>query len=206
MEEKKYFKHVRRLDIITALEVTRYFTRLYPPGEIFRGDQNHRDDVICNIEVNGKTKFGQPFPKKDWLPCAIKKGEGVFMVFDENFIKSCMTGEMKKRLGSIIENHKDYEKISRWPPAVEIDEQYIFLHSMSQEQFLVLKADVNYEALEIQSVTGLWAAANWYEREVHDLFGVSFSGNSDLTPLLLYDEFVGHPGRKEYDFHEYQEF
>ena len=42
-----------------------------------------------------------------------------------------MTGEMKKRLGSIIENHKDYEKISRWPPAVEIDEQYIFLHSMS---------------------------------------------------------------------------
>ena len=85
-------------------------------------------------------------------------------------------------------------------------EMVYFLHSMSQEQFLVLKADVDYEALEIESVTGLWAAANWYEREVHDLFGVSFSGHSDLSPLLLYDEFVGHPGRKEYDFHEYQEF
>ena len=43
-------------------------------------------------------------------------------------------------------------------------EMVYFLHSMSQEQFLVLKADVDYEALEIESVTGLWAAANWDER------------------------------------------
>ncbi|GIS81722.1 MAG: hypothetical protein CM1200mP15_03540 [Dehalococcoidia bacterium] len=85
-------------------------------------------------------------------------------------------------------------------------EMVYFLHSMGQEEFLVIKADVPSEALEIQSVTKLWAAANWYEREAHDLFGVAFSGNSDLSPLLLYDEFEGHPGRKEYDFHEYQEF
>ena len=85
-------------------------------------------------------------------------------------------------------------------------EMVYVLHSMEQEEFLVIKADVPSEALEIQSVTKLWAAANWYERETHDLFGVAFPGNADLSPLLLYDEFEGHPGRKEYDFHEYQEF
>ena len=44
----------------------------------------------------------------------------------------------------------------------------------------------------------LWEAAGWYEREAHDLFGVVFDGNDDLAPLLLYDEFEGHPMRKDF--------
>ena len=40
----------------------------------------------------------------------------------------------------------------------------------------------------------------------HDLFGVSFSGHPDLSPLLLYPEFEGYPGRKDYDFYDYREF
>ena len=81
-----------------------------------------------------------------------------------------------------------------------------FLHSLDHEQTLVVKTDVPYDALRLPSVTSVWRAAEWYEREAHDLFGVEFEGHPDLSPLLLYEEFEGYPGRKEYPFYEYQEF
>ena len=81
-----------------------------------------------------------------------------------------------------------------------------FLHSLEREQTLVIKADVPYDDPRLPSVAGVWQAADWYEREAHDLFGVVFDGHPRLTPLLLYEEFEGYPGRKEYPFYEYQEF
>ena len=56
------------------------------------------------------------------------------------------------------------------------------------------------------SVTGLWVAAGWYERETHDLFGVVFEGNPDLSPLLLYEGFEGYPGLKSFPLHDYEEW
>ena len=47
------------------------------------------------------------------------------------------------------------------------------------------------------SLTGIFAGANFYEREAWDLFGVGFTGHPDLTRLLLPDEWVGHPLRKD---------
>jgi len=44
----------------------------------------------------------------------------------------------------------------------------------------------------------LWAIADWFEREVWDMFGIRFDGHPDLRRLLLYEEFVGHPLRKDY--------
>ena len=81
-----------------------------------------------------------------------------------------------------------------------------FLQSLARERSLVIKTSVPYDEPELPSVSTIWAAADWYEREAHDLFGVSFVGNSDLSPLLLYPEFEGFPGRKEYDFYDYREF
>ncbi len=81
-----------------------------------------------------------------------------------------------------------------------------FLQSLALERSLVVKTTVPYDAPELPSVAGVWPAADWYEREAHDLFGVSFAGNQDLSPLLLYPEFEGYPGRKSYDFHDYREF
>lgn len=81
-----------------------------------------------------------------------------------------------------------------------------FLHSLEREQTLVVKADVSYEEPSIPSLTSVWQAAEWYEREAHDLFGIAFEGHPDLSPLLLYEGFEGYPGRKEFPFYEYQEF
>jgi NADH-quinone oxidoreductase subunit C len=51
---------------------------------------------------------------------------------------------------------------------------------------------------EVDSVTPLWAGADWLEREVWDMFGIRFRGHPNLKRILMYDEFVGHPLRKDY--------
>ena len=80
------------------------------------------------------------------------------------------------------------------------------LHSIRREQTLVIKANVPYDDPHLPSIVSVWRAADWYEREAHDLFGVNFDGHPNLAPLLLYEDFEGYPGRKEHPFHDYQEF
>ena len=53
---------------------------------------------------------------------------------------------------------------------------------------------------EVPSVTSLWRTADWHEREVYDLSGVWFTGHPDLKRILLADDWVGHPLRKDYEF------
>lgn len=50
----------------------------------------------------------------------------------------------------------------------------------------------------VPSVAALWPAADWLEREVYDLFGIPFEGRADLTRLLLWEGFAGHPLRKDF--------
>ena len=80
------------------------------------------------------------------------------------------------------------------------------LHSLEPERMLVVKTDLPYDDPRAPSVASVWRAAEWYEREAHDLFGVVFDGHPDLSPLLLYDGFEGYPGRKDFPFNDYQEF
>ena len=81
-----------------------------------------------------------------------------------------------------------------------------FLQSLTIEKTLVIRTAVPYDDPVLPTVSSVWPAADWYEREAHDLFGVAFAGHPDLSPLLLYPEFEGHPGRKAYDFYDYREF
>jgi NADH-quinone oxidoreductase subunit C len=77
-------------------------------------------------------------------------------------------------------------------------------------QTMVIKTQVPYSqpsaSPSAPSVTSIWKAAEWYEREAHDLFGVEFLDHPNLSPLLLYDGFEGFPGRKDFPFNDYQEF
>ena len=50
------------------------------------------------------------------------------------------------------------------------------------------------------SLSGIWKAADWNERETFDMFGIVFDGHPDLRRILLYEEFEGHPLRKDWEF------
>ena len=80
------------------------------------------------------------------------------------------------------------------------------LYSMEKNHHFVVKTSVPYEDPYLPSLISVWPGADWYEREGHDLFGVVFDGHPNLTPLILYDEFEGYPGRKSYPFNDYQEW
>ena len=60
-----------------------------------------------------------------------------------------------------------------------------------------LRTHVN-DGEEPGTLSGLWAGANWAEREVWDMFGIKFKDHPDMRRILLYEEFVGHPLRKDY--------
>ena len=62
----------------------------------------------------------------------------------------------------------------------------------------MLKVEADRAAPRVSSVEAVWKAANWFEREVYDLFGVSFTGHPDLRRILLPDDWVGYPLRKDY--------
>ena len=63
---------------------------------------------------------------------------------------------------------------------------------------LRLKCPVGGEQPAVASLTPLWPGANWFEREVWDMYGIKFEGHPDLRRVLMYDGFEGHPLRKDY--------
>jgi NADH-quinone oxidoreductase subunit C len=80
------------------------------------------------------------------------------------------------------------------------------LFSYTKRHKMVLKCDLNPTQPTISSVSNIWRAANWFEREAHDLFGVVFDDHPSLDRLLLPDDFEGTPGLKSYPLHEYKEW
>ena len=80
------------------------------------------------------------------------------------------------------------------------------LFSLEKRHKMVVKASVPPDAPHVPSIVSIWPAADWFEREGHELFGVVFDGHPNLAPLLLYEGFEGFPGRKSFPFHEYTEW
>ncbi len=78
------------------------------------------------------------------------------------------------------------------------------LLSMTLRHRLRVKVPVDADDLWVPTMYSLWQAANWGEREVWDMLGVDFHGHPDLRRVLNYEEFVGHPLRKDYPVRGYQ--
>ncbi len=73
------------------------------------------------------------------------------------------------------------------------------LFSLTHKRSLSVKCELPLDGLEIESVYSLWTAANWLEREVYDLFGITFLNHPDLRRILMPEDYAeGHPLRKDF--------
>lgn len=78
------------------------------------------------------------------------------------------------------------------------------LLSIPFKRRLRIKVRVEDSEPTVDSLTPLWGNANWLEREVWDMYGIRFIGHPDLKRILLYEEFQGHPLRKDYPIRKRQ--
>ena len=91
----------------------------------------------------------------------------------------------------------DVTAVDRLGMSPRFDVVYHLL-SLTLRQRLRIKLQVDGGEPVVDSLTGLWGDANWLEREVWDMFGIRFAGHPNLRRILLYEEFEGHPLRKDY--------
>ncbi len=91
----------------------------------------------------------------------------------------------------------DLTAVDYWKRKPRFEVVYHFL-SMANSFRLRLKVLVAEPEPKVDTLTSLWPGANWYEREVYDMFGIQFTGHPELRRILLYPEFEGHPLRKDY--------
>ena len=78
------------------------------------------------------------------------------------------------------------------------------LYSLAHNHRVRLKVRVDEDDPVVPTAVSLWPIANWLEREVWDMFGIRFDGHPDPRRLLMYEEFVGHPLRKDYPINRRQ--
>ncbi len=94
----------------------------------------------------------------------------------------------------------DYLGLNR--PVVGLDgPRYAFvvqLRSFAKRHRIRIKVYLEEDKFSVPTLTGLWAGFNWLEREAFDMYGITFEKHPDLRRIYLYEEFVGHPLRKDY--------
>ncbi len=93
-----------------------------------------------------------------------------------------------------------------WPGPPE-DKRYAVVchfYSTTHKHRLRLLVPLEEDEPEVDTLCELWPAANWLEREVWDMFGIRFKGHPDLKRILMYEEFEGHPLRKDYQVNKRQ--
>lgn len=133
------------------------------------------------VEIPNSTPFG-----------VIVKNEILLTVCDELFknpafyfdMLSCVTG------------------IDNGPEAGTMEVIY-HLYSIPFNHSLALKVILPRENPELESVVSIWKSANWLEREVYDMFGISFKNHPDLRRILMPADWKGYPLRKDYKHEEY---
>lgn len=129
----------------------------------------------------------------------LDRGELTLEIAPERIVEVCRllrNAEQCERLSGVT-------AVDRHPAEPRFELVY-HLHSLARNLRVRLKCRLGEEQPEIDSVTAVWRSANWYEREVYDLFGVRFRGHPDLRRILMPDNWVGHPLRKDYPVHGYR--
>jgi NADH-quinone oxidoreductase subunit C len=145
-----------------------------------------------------------PAALEAWDPTAIQSGK-----LDRGELTLEITPEKIFEVSGFLKQEQQFERLSAvtavdWHPAEPRFEVVYHLHSVAHDQRLRLKCRLSGQAAEIDSVVGVWRSADWYEREVFDMFGVVFRHHPNLRRLLMPENWAGHPLRKDYPVHGYK--
>ena len=98
----------------------------------------------------------------------------------------------------------DYLTYENDRPHGERFEVVYHLYSTTKGHRLRVRVPVPEDDPVSPTATGIWRGTNWFERETHDMFGIRFSDHPDMRRVLMYEEFEGHPLRKDYPVRGYQ--
>jgi NADH-quinone oxidoreductase subunit C len=103
--------------------------------------------------------------------------------------------ELLKRSDAYQLNYLECMAGTDYPNYIEV---VVYLQSTELGHFICLKTRTDREQAEIPSLCAVHPGANWEEREIYDLLGVTFTGHPDLRRIMLDEDFKGHPLRKDY--------
>jgi NADH-quinone oxidoreductase subunit C len=121
------------------------------------------------------------------------RGETTVTVTKENIVGICAF--LRDELGyNLLTDLTAIDYLGREPRFMVVYN----LYSIPDKDRLRIKAPVPEVDGNIDSVAGIWSTANWLEREVYDLMGITFNNHPDLRRILMTDDWVGHPLRKDY--------
>jgi NADH-quinone oxidoreductase subunit C len=112
------------------------------------------------------------------------------------------------KLGEIVQFLRDDEEMTfdhfcdltvvDWPEREDRFEVVIHLHSLVQGHRIRIKTSVGADDPTVPTISGTFRGADWFEREAFDMYGVKFEGHPDLRRILNFEQFEGHPLRKDY--------
>lgn len=140
------------------------------------------------------TAIDQQFPEAV-KAAEMANGELQLAISPEQIVPVCRY--LKETAG--FERLSGLTGVDWWPQDPRFEVVYL-LHSIRNNTRVRLVVRVG-EDQEIDSVVPVWRAANWYEREVFDLFGVVFRNHPSLDRIMMPADWVGHPLRKDYPIH-----
>ncbi len=138
-----------------------------------------------------------------WNPAALTDarfayGELTLTIAPEEILAACSTVQ-----AAGYNFFEDMTAVDWFPNAPRFQLSYHILSHKLLER-IRLRVMLDEDSPEVDSITPVWPAANFYEREVFDLFGIRFAGHPDLRRIMMPDDWKGYPLRKDYPVEGYR--
>lgn len=162
------------------------------------------DDLVALTECQGDIGVEVPKEKIHDVLLRLREAEGLEFDFlsdlfgvDNSALYAKEAAKKKKSAKKADGEEEEVEEKGDTPEPPRFEVVYLLL-SLKFNHRIHVKIRVPEEDPVVDSVTDIWRAADWPERETFDMFGVRFRGHPNLKRLLMWDEFEDHPLRKDY--------